>query len=200
MIPPPEKLYAYIILRQRGIEPRTPLAGYIPCFSLRSHCLAIAKLLQTKRKSLKSISARGASQFSQRDYCPCDDKDRSQYIRIHKGFGEAGAEIAKRKPYGFDPPLPRLFRQTRQIGMEYLRASHPIISTKCYICVPYAFRNIFFCSSLNADNARHTAFRFRLALLQNLWSCVNHHEDVFFRNAKTVDFCPFPKHTFEFFP
>jgi len=45
-------------------------------------------------------------QFSQRDFCPCDDKDRSQYIRIRKGFGEVGAEIAKRKPYGFDPPLP----------------------------------------------------------------------------------------------
>jgi hypothetical protein len=53
----------YSDTRAAGYEPDAPLVGYILCFSPRFHCLASARLLQTKRKSLKYISARGASSF-----------------------------------------------------------------------------------------------------------------------------------------
>ena len=49
--------------RGAGFEPSTPQGGHISCFSLRFHCLASARLLQTKQKSLKSVSSRGACSF-----------------------------------------------------------------------------------------------------------------------------------------
>ncbi|MCL1835846.1 MAG: hypothetical protein FWG48_06750, partial [Oscillospiraceae bacterium] len=50
-------------LRGAGFELDTPLTGYLLCFFLRFHCLATARQLQTKQKSLKSISVRGACSY-----------------------------------------------------------------------------------------------------------------------------------------
>ena len=40
----------------------------------------------------------------------------------YEGFGKAGAEIAKRKPYEFDPPLPNAQHHVRVMILR--RASH----------------------------------------------------------------------------
>jgi len=84
------------LVRGAGFELNTPLTGYLLCLFLRFHCLATARLFQTKQKSLKAISVRGACSYHNAVFTHAMAKTAVNNCFIDKGFGEAGVKTALR--------------------------------------------------------------------------------------------------------
>ena len=92
--------------RGAGLEPSTPLAGYILCFLLRSHCLAIARLLRTNQKSLKSISARGACSFHNAVFVHVTSNSAANTYVFARDLALQGRKPLSENRTGFDSRIP----------------------------------------------------------------------------------------------